>query len=68
MTLYVLHPGYVNSKNDGDRHYVGVMRLVSLYGLWRHDWIESQPGLRLDEEARKVVHLYPRNDGNYQHV
>lgn len=30
---YVLHPGYVTSKNDGDQHFIGGPRLAQLYGV-----------------------------------
>lgn len=30
---YVLHPGPIISKNDGDLHYINAPRLARLYGL-----------------------------------
>ena len=67
MTRYVLHPGYVVSHTDGDRHYIGAGRLAELYGLPRNartvivaDW---RMGFR---EQDGDVHLYPRLDGDYK--
>jgi hypothetical protein len=66
---YVLHPGWVTSVNDGDRHYISADKLMSLYGL---DWNQrrrsvvygkwrwaSAPALEGD------VHLHPSPDGMY---
>jgi hypothetical protein len=64
---YVLHPGWVTSVNDGDKHYISANKLMRLYGLdrdqrrrsvvyghWR--WFRPQP---------TDVHLHPSPDGIY---
>lgn len=33
MIRYVIHPGYVFSKNDGQCHYINGRQLIRLYGL-----------------------------------
>ena len=66
MTLeirYVLHPGYVISRTDGDEHFISADRLARLYGVdirccVRADSIEYRPG-------KNDVHLYPDYAGNY---
>lgn len=30
---YVLHPGYIRSRSDGDIHYIGAGQLANLYGV-----------------------------------
>ena len=30
---YLVLGGYVNSKNDGQRHYIGCNKLMKLYGV-----------------------------------
>jgi hypothetical protein len=62
---FALHAGYVRSRHDGDRHYIGVGQLIRLYRLrpgeyviWDH---AGQMGRRWDD----YKHLFPRDDGNY---
>lgn len=62
MTRYVLHPGWVTSRNDGDRHYITAIRLAELYGVHPACCRVSSPDAK-DKEGE--VHLYPRYDGNY---
>lgn len=67
--LWVLCPGHVKSKNDGQVHYVSEKQLRSLYDLKYLDYV-----LPLEEyEDRKhvrpgevyVVYLRPRYEGDY---
>lgn len=65
---YVLHPGWVTSKTDGDRHYISASHLAHLYGLRLADCIvmhDDEPGVRGYQQQSGDVHLYPRYDGNY---
>lgn len=64
---YVVHPGFVLSKQDKDTHYVGYNRLVALYGVdprncELYNPVEFYPANSMYEDT---VHLYPRWDGNY---
>ena len=62
---FAIHPGWVTSLSDGDRHYIGVSALVRLYGLKSGEWIpwnENKRGLDSD----LYIHLYPRIDGKYE--
>lgn len=70
---YICHGGYVKSQSDGQIHYVSAKRVAQLYKL------PYQKCLLLDERTtirfarsagktsalRNAVHLYPRQDGNY---
>lgn len=63
---YALHPGYVISQYDGERHFIGVRKLVRLYELKEGEWfrwIDNHPAYR--HISDDYVHLYPRDDGNY---
>jgi len=66
---YVLHPGYVTSRNDGQRHYIGITQLARLYGLdIRAPNVvidDGRPGLSALPDD---VHLYPRYNGNYHQI
>jgi len=66
---YVLNPGYVYSRHDGQRHYIGAQQLAFCYGVRMAECITRpvpQPGLpdrweKLDGQ----IDLFPRFDGNY---
>lgn len=58
---YLLLPGYVRSKTDGQSHYVSADQLVRLYGV---DWRECVVGVDVPELDKLIV-LMPRRDGNY---
>lgn len=62
-TRYVLHPGRVISKHDGDIHFIGGPRLARLYGVDIRSCVFGDVlGYR---EQVGDVHLYPRDSGNY---
>lgn len=59
---YAIHPEYVTSQTDGDRHYIDAQTLVRLYNLKPHEYVVWQDrGMREED----FIHLYPRQDGNY---
>lgn len=62
--MYVLHPGYVRSRWDGQMHYVGLRDLVRLYRLKPGTYMafDDRPGCRPPADA---THLYPRWSGDY---
>lgn len=62
MTRYVLHPGWVTSKNDGDRHYITSLKLIDLYGVHPACCRVHRPDV---EDKEGEAHLWPRYDGNY---
>lgn len=63
--LYVLHSGMVKSATDGQVHYVGAAPLANLYGVSMRDCVIYVSEDRLPRGSRPLVHLYPRDDGNY---
>ena len=63
---YVLCPGWVKSKSDGDLHYITAPRLAQLYGVRVNDcavWDSEkpQPGGRPEG-----IYLYPDYHGDYR--
>lgn len=67
---YVLHEGYVISRNDGQVHFISAKRLKELYGITTEPHI-----LAPHREARRArawryqpddIKLWPRDDGNYR--
>ncbi len=70
---YVLHPGTVESRNDGQRHYVSAAQLADLYKVSLRDCIIYPTGDDTDSRFKRqawrdpvgAVHLRPRYDGVY---
>lgn len=73
---YLLCPGPVRSKADGQVHHVPAMRLAALYGVPLSACAilpGSRPGDRLLRDAMlarvargELVALHPRYDGDYR--
>ena len=71
---YALHPGWVISKRDGQDHYISHQQLAWLYRLNPDQFVviddrgmdrrEYTRAMRKTEEL-KLIHLYPRFDGDY---
>lgn len=61
---YLVCPGYVTSRNDGETHYVGAGPLMKLYGVDPRECVieDGRPGRQFEG----LVRLIPRFDGNYK--
>lgn len=63
MPRYVLHPGWIYSKNDRQRQFISGSRLASLYKVSLRDCVY---GHRYEyKELPGDVHLHPRLNGDY---
>jgi hypothetical protein len=66
---YALHPGWIISKKDGDRHYISAGALIRLYKVKPTDcWIWSKEFNHVSIGPSRPhfdKHLFPREDGNY---
>jgi hypothetical protein len=63
---YAVHPGYVTSRNDGQDHYLGFMRLCQLYRVAPAECVDmSQEKNWRGIDVSNLVRLTPRSDGNY---
>lgn len=71
--LYVLFPGYVISRTDGQRHWVGAEQLRRLYGVPARECVTYPQGKGAEADIRRriwrappgSVGLRPRHDGDY---
>ena len=66
---FVLHPGDVISRTDGQRHYVGVLQLSKLYGVPMANCViypgRDDPRRLYWRDPVGAIHLHPRYDGDY---
>lgn len=76
---YILFPGWVVSKNDGQRHYISYRKLAALYGVnlrdcvvFDHEIYEVLPRHLFVSASKELqamhpgaIGLHPRYDGNY---
>ena len=62
---YVLHPGYVGSRQDRDRHYISGTELARLYGVPFWECVVDDGRGRALGLPADVVHLYPSQQGDY---
>jgi len=66
---YILHPGYIHSINDGDRHYISAPKLAELYNVSLEECYIIHPNEKVgigSLTGKKLIDLYPRRDGNYK--
>lgn len=65
MPKYLVVPGFVISKNDGDRHWVSAQQLCRLYGVNpRECEVVTHPENYRGDDSPTV--LRPRYDGDYR--
>lgn len=62
---YVVTPGYVISKTDGDKHYISYNRLIALYNVDPKECVVYLKH-RFNYEGMHI--LSPRFDGNYPNL
>ena len=61
MTDFLLCPGDVVSKSDGQTHFISAMQLVKLYGVQPYECTYDSPYNRREG----LLHLEPNYDGDY---
>lgn len=65
--MYAVHPGFINSKNDRQCHYITFEQLCKLYKLSPADcyrWNDEEAGNYRNRD--KYIHLYPDYHGEYK--
>ena len=62
---YIIHPGYVKSKIDGQPHFISAERLIALYKVNPKQCILASSDLH-GYSSTDFIHLYPLYDGNYK--
>jgi hypothetical protein len=67
MKKYIIYPGYVESKNDSEMHYIDANKLISLYNIKKSECII------INKESDKIgivesnfIQLFPLRNGNYK--
>lgn len=76
MALYLLFPGRVTSRTDGDKHHVTASQLAMLYGVPMSECMVMPPQSPENHRARmdlldrvrlgELIGLAPRFDGDYR--
>ncbi len=66
MKKYLVFPGEVRSKTDGDIHHIGFARLCDLYDISMREAINYDT-LQPFEQSRfnGLIRLFPRESGDY---
>ena len=63
-----VHPGYIMSCNDNDKHYISFKTLCNLYGIDERIavcWDEKRPETYQGKRYQDYYHIYPRIFGIY---
>ena len=67
---FVVHPGWVISANDGDRHFIGFQRLCQLYHLNPIECLDASNERQMrgwsEERFAELKHVNPRSNGMYE--
>lgn len=68
MIIYAIHPGYIYSRADGDRHFITGKELIRLYGVNPRECIivDYDEIVEMRGNNEMFIHLYPRSSGNYE--
>jgi len=69
MIKYIVRPGYVFSRSDGDRHYISAGQLMNLHRVTISECIiyrGKEDRYKLIGFKRKLINLFPRADGQYK--
>lgn len=62
---YLINPGWIRSRSDGDLHYIDARALVRLYGVPSGQWRLLKPD---KDKGTTLPILGPRTDGRYTPV
>lgn len=69
--FYVLHPGIVISRNDGQEHYISAPILATLYRVRMDECVISRDTRYYwhnYDMPSELFHLYPLYSGEYDRV
>jgi hypothetical protein len=61
---YAICPGWITSRNDGNRHFIGFANLVKLYGVDLAECVLVTDGQRTgwsEEELSGLTWLHPQS-------
>lgn len=64
---YIVYPGFIHSRNDGDLHYISFGRLMRLYNVHPHECINaSVKGILNGMDITDKIQLFPDYSGKYE--
>jgi len=66
MKKYIIYPGYVESKNDKEAHYITAHQLINLYQIKQSECIIYNEHSIILEENKNLIELFPLKNGNYK--
>ncbi len=64
MKKYLLCPGHIISRNDGEVHYVAEEQLIRLYGVNSDECVSKKDAKKYKELT--LLKLFPRPSGIYR--
>lgn len=67
---YIVHPGWITSRADGDRHFIRAGQLIRLYGISINECLvcahcQGRKMLPCMASTPGYVDLWPRYSGDY---
>lgn len=71
---YILYPGPITSRSDGQEHFIHAAQLANLYRVRLSECEVMHDDLSVDETKLKerlwkdLIPLFPRYHGNYEEV
>lgn len=63
---YILMPGYIISKHDGQEHYIKANDLARLYGVSMSECVIAPSKQEGWKPGMNMILLRPRSDGDYK--
>ena len=69
MKKYIVRPGCVTSRSDGDRHYISAGMLMHLHQVQISECViirNKEDLYKLKGFRRNLINLIPRADGRYK--
>ena len=65
MIKYLLFPGLIRSRHDGERHFISKEKLIRLYKVRPEECIVFEKGISR-KRISKLIPLSPRFYGDYE--
>jgi len=62
---YLVCPGFMLSKTDGQNHWISANQLIELYSVNPQECVVDIPVKTRGWNTAHLTKLYPRYDGNY---
>lgn len=63
---YLVCPGWVWSRTDGDQHYIGAADLMRLFGVSPAECVVRRHRMHDRPPYSDLIHLFPKDNGEYK--